>query len=67
MGTRVRRERGVTALEMMVVVAVAAVLAVLAVPTFARMKRAASVSAAANQLLWALNFARSAAILNSVP
>ena len=67
MGTRLRTERGVTALEMMVVVAVAAVLAVMTVPTFARMKRAASVSAAANQLLWALNFARSAAILNSVP
>jgi type IV fimbrial biogenesis protein FimT len=67
MGTRVRKERGVTALELMVVVAVSAVLAVLAVPTFARMQRTAGISAATNQLLWALNFARSAAILNSVP
>jgi type IV fimbrial biogenesis protein FimT len=67
MGTRVRSERGVTALELMVVVTVVAILALVAVPSFARMKRAASLSAATNQLLWALNFARSAAILNSLP
>jgi type IV fimbrial biogenesis protein FimT len=68
MGTQIlRRERGFSVLELMVVVAVAAVLATIAVPSFARMKRAASLSAATNQLLWALNFARSAAILDSAP
>ena len=67
MGSRIRRARGVTALELMVVVGVAAVLATLAMPSFARMRRAASLSAATNQLLWALNFARSSAVLNSTP
>lgn len=67
MGTQIRRERAFSVLELMVALAVAAVLATVAVPTFARMKRAASLSAATNQLLWALNFARSAAILESVP
>jgi type IV fimbrial biogenesis protein FimT len=67
MGIRVRRERGVSALELMVAVAVVAVLALVAVPSFARMRQAASLSAATNQLLWALNFARSASILNSAP
>jgi type IV fimbrial biogenesis protein FimT len=67
MGRRPGRECGFSVLELMVAVAVAAVLATIAAPSFARMKRAASLSAATNQLLWALNFARSAAILNSVP
>ena len=67
MGIRVRRERGFSVLELMVVLAVAAVFAMIAVPSFARMQRAASLSAATNQLLWALNFARSAAILESLP
>lgn len=68
MGTRrVGTQRGFSVLELMVVVAVAVVLATIAAPSFARMRRAASVSAATNQLLWALNFARSAAVLNSKP
>src|SRR5262249_39191766 len=67
MDKRVRRERGFTVLESMVALAVAAVLVTVAAPSFARMKRAAGLSAATNQLLWALNFARSAAVLNSVP
>jgi type IV fimbrial biogenesis protein FimT len=67
MASRVRRERGFSVLELMVVLTVATVLVTLAAPSFARMKRAASLSAATNQLLWALNFARSAAVLNSVP
>ena len=67
MGRRAGREHGFSVLELMVAVALAAVLVTLAAPSFARMKRAASLSAATNQLLWALNFARSAAILNSVP
>jgi len=67
MGIGVRRERGVSLLEVMVVLAIAALLATIAMPSFARMRRAASLSAATNQLLYALNFARSAAILQSVP
>ena len=67
MGMRVRRERGFSVLELMVALAVAGVLVTVAAPSFARMKRAAGLSAATNQLLWALNFARSAAVLNSVP
>jgi type IV fimbrial biogenesis protein FimT len=67
MESRSRSVRGVTALELLVVVAVAAVLATLAVPSFGSLRRAASVSAATNQLLWALHFARSSAILNGLP
>src|SRR5262245_36871204 len=67
MGTQIRSERGISVLELMVVLAVAAVLATIAAPSFARMRRAASLSAATNQLVWALNFARSAAILDSTP
>jgi type IV fimbrial biogenesis protein FimT len=67
MGKRVRRERGFSVLELMVVLAVAALLATIAAPSFGRMQRAASLSAATNQLLWALNYARTAAVLNSMP
>ena len=59
--------RGVTALELLVGIAIAAVLATLAVPSFGRLGRAASLSAATNELLWALHFARSSAILNGLP
>lgn len=55
--------RGFSAVELMVVTAVVAVLASLAVPTYVRLSRAASLSAAANQMLWALHFARSTSIL----
>jgi len=59
--------RGVTLLEMLVVVAIAATLVALAAPSFASFRRAAGVSAAANELLGALYFARSAAILGGTP
>jgi type IV fimbrial biogenesis protein FimT len=57
----------VTLLEMLVVVAIAAALVSLAAPSFASFRRAAGVSAATNELLGALHFARSAAILNGQP
>ncbi|HEV7716446.1 MAG TPA: GspH/FimT family pseudopilin [Steroidobacteraceae bacterium] len=63
-GGVVGRHRGFTVLELMVVVGIAAVLATLAVPSFGSLRRAAGLSAATNQLLWALHFARSAAVLN---
>lgn len=62
---RVFGQRGFSVLELMVVLMVAVVLATITAPSFARMRRAASLSAATNQLLWALSFARSAAVLNS--
>jgi type IV fimbrial biogenesis protein FimT len=52
---------------MLVVVAIAATLVALAAPSFAGFRRAAGVSAAANELLGALHFARSAAILEGAP
>lgn len=61
------RSRGVTALELLVVVAVLALLASLATPSFASLQRAAALSAAANQLVWSLQQARSSAILQGVP
>jgi type IV fimbrial biogenesis protein FimT len=67
--TSIRRERtrGVTLLEMLVAVAIAAALVSLAAPSFASFRRAAGVSAATNELLGALHFARSAAILGGEP
>jgi type IV fimbrial biogenesis protein FimT len=55
--------RGFSAVELMVVTAVLAVLASFAVPAYVRLSRAASLSAAANQMLWALHLARSTSIL----
>jgi len=55
--------RGFSAIELMVATAVLAVLASLAIPTYVRLSRAASLSAAANQILWALHLARSTSIL----
>jgi type IV fimbrial biogenesis protein FimT len=65
--SRARRARGVTLLELLAVVAIAAALVSLAAPSFASFRRAAGVSAATNELLGALYFARSAAILNGQP
>src|SRR5688572_16937801 len=63
----VRRQRGLSALELMVALGVAAVLAGLAAPGFAAFRRAAGVSSAANELVWALHLARSSAMLRGQP
>jgi len=62
-----RRMPGFTLWELLIVLAIAAVLAALAAPTFATVVREARMSSAANQLLGALHFARSEAILRGVP
>ncbi|MEJ1966740.1 MAG: GspH/FimT family protein [Gammaproteobacteria bacterium] len=51
----------------MVALAIAAVLASLAVPGFAALRRSAGLSAAANELVWALHTARSSALLRGSP
>lgn len=61
------RARGSTLWELATVLAVVAVLAALAVPDFARLRASAGVTSGANQLLGALHFARSRAILVGVP
>lgn len=61
------RCRGVTLYELLLAVAIAAVLAALAVPSFGSFRRAAGVSTATTELLGALHFARSAAVLNGLP
>ena len=58
---------GFTLIELLVVIAVAAILAGLAVPGFGSMRRTAGVSVTASELLGALHFARSAAVLNGEP
>lgn len=67
MDARSRRLCGMTAVELLVVMAISAVLATLAVPGFGSLRRAASLSAATNQLVWALHFARSSAIRDASP
>ena len=59
--------RGFTAFELLVVLALAALIAVLAVPSFADLRRSAGLTSNANQLLWALHYARSSSILRNVP
>jgi type IV fimbrial biogenesis protein FimT len=56
-----------TLVELMVVVAIVAILATMAAPTFGSLRRTAAVGAAATELLAALHFARSAAVLDSQP
>jgi type IV fimbrial biogenesis protein FimT len=63
MAPRISAGRGFSAMELLVVTAVIAVLASFAVPTYVRLSRQASLSAAANQMLWALHLARSTSIL----
>jgi type IV fimbrial biogenesis protein FimT len=59
--------RGLSAVELLAVTAVLAVLASVAVPTYVRVSRSASLSAAANEMLWALHLARSTAVLQALP
>jgi type IV fimbrial biogenesis protein FimT len=59
--------RGMTLIELLSVLAIVAILASLAAPSFASLRRAVGVSTAASELLGALHFARSAAILNGLP
>jgi len=65
MAPRIRRSRGFTALELLTTVAIVAIVATAAVPAFTRLERSAGMSTAANELLWALHFARSTAILRA--
>jgi type IV fimbrial biogenesis protein FimT len=67
MAPRRRRNRGFTALELLVVIAVAAVLVAVAAPSFSQLRHGASIGSSANQMLWALHYARSSAILRNVP
>lgn len=62
-----RPAHGFTLWELLIVLAIVAVLAALAAPGFAAVAREARMSSAANQLLGALHFARSEAILRGVP
>lgn len=62
-----RRARGFTLAELLFGLAIAALLAAMALPSFAAFRRAADLSTATHQLLWALHFARSSAILNGAP
>jgi type IV fimbrial biogenesis protein FimT len=61
------RQRGLTAFELVVALGICALLATLAVPGFAGLRRSAGLSAAANELIWALHLARSSAALRGLP
>lgn len=63
MAPRIHAGRGYSAVELLIVTVVVAVLASFAVPTYVRLSRSASLSTAANQMLWALHLARSTSIL----
>jgi type IV fimbrial biogenesis protein FimT len=54
-------------LELILTIAIVAVLVTMAVPGFAGLRRSAGLSAAANELLWALHHARSSAGLRGLP
>jgi type IV fimbrial biogenesis protein FimT len=61
------RTRGIVLWEALLVIAVLAVLAAVAVPGFTEARRAAVLTAAVNQLVVGLHFARSTSILRGVP
>jgi type IV fimbrial biogenesis protein FimT len=64
---KLKRQRGLTAIELVATLGIAALLATLAVPGFAGLRRSAGLSAAANELVWALHLARSSAGRQGVP
>jgi len=61
------RLRGFTAFELLVVLGISALLAALASPSFGELRRSAGVVSSANQMLWALHYARSASLVRNVP
>lgn len=58
---------GVTLVELLAVVAIVAILATMAAPSFGSLRRTTAVGAGATELLAALHFARSAAVLDRQP
>jgi type IV fimbrial biogenesis protein FimT len=62
-----RRLKGLSLVECLIVLAVIGVLVSVAVPSFSSTRREAALTASVNQLLGALHFARSAAILSNTP
>lgn len=62
-----RSARGLTLVELLAVLTITAVLATIAVPSFGSLRHTAGVSVAANELLVALHFARTSAVLHAVP
>jgi type IV fimbrial biogenesis protein FimT len=62
-----RQMRGMTLVELLTVVVIVAILGALAAPSFGGLRRATGVSTAASELLGALHFARSSAIVNGLP
>ena len=63
----VGRAGGLTIPELLAVLAIVAILASLATPGFRELRRSAALSASVNQMVGALHFARSAAILRGIP
>lgn len=64
---RPRAQRGFTVLELLIALGILALLLGVAVPSFGALRRHADLTAATNQLLWALHFARSSAIRDGIP
>lgn len=61
------RLRGFTAFELLTVLAISALLAALASPSFSELRRSAGVVSSANQMLWALHYARTSSLVRNLP